>query len=508
MLSPWAFIILLFFVPSADARIIRVPQDAPEISEAISATQNSDTVLVSPGLWLGKPGQGGLGVSGKNITIASLFLTTQDSSYIAGTIIKRNGDLPTITFGAGVDSTTVLCGLTIQNESSWDWGAVRCVSFASPTLRNLVINTIGAVAVGLHCSEAGHVRVFDSQFEKCTYGGAFLCEKSKLTLENTTITDCWGSNGFLSAVESELNLKNVIISKNNSYVSGIYLKRCPVIRFENVTITHCDLTPPAKGIIGAESCPVVILDRVTMIHNSISNFPWYNEKGIGHGGIWVDSGELTILNSIIRGNTPADIAIEAGTSPLTVNIAYSDIAGGMEGISSVGNYTLDWGPGNIDADPLFADPATGDFRLKAGSPCIDTGTAVFRIGDRTILNLSPRDYAGAAPDMGAYEFSSLTAVEEEACPAALRILPAHPNPFNPSTTLVFSLPAPGHVTLVVYSVSGQVVRTLASVPFSAGAHSVVWNGRDDSGQPVSSGVYISRLTSGRLTATGKMVLLK
>jgi hypothetical protein len=93
-------------------------------------------------------------------------------------------------------------------------------------------------------------------------------------------------------------------------------------------------------------------------------------------------------------------------------------------------------------------------------------------------------------------------------PQVLSISGIRPNPFNPSTTLSFTLPRSGHAELAVYSITGQRVRTLLSGPLSAGSHSVVWNGRDNSGKPVSSGVYLSRLTAGKQTATGKMVLLK
>lgn len=96
----------------------------------------------------------------------------------------------------------------------------------------------------------------------------------------------------------------------------------------------------------------------------------------------------------------------------------------------------------------------------------------------------------------------------EDSPQAFFICPAHPNPFNSSTTLSFTLPASGQSTLAVYSLTGQKVRTLVSGPLAAGAHSVLWDGRDDAGRPVSSGVYLSRLESGGKAATGKMLLMK
>jgi outer membrane protein assembly factor BamB len=83
-----------------------------------------------------------------------------------------------------------------------------------------------------------------------------------------------------------------------------------------------------------------------------------------------------------------------------------------------------------------------------------------------------------------------------------------PNPFNPSTAISFNLPASGKATLIVYDITGRKVRELVSGMLSAGKNTAVWDGRDDSGRPVSSGVYFSRLTMGKKAVVGKMLLMK
>jgi flagellar hook assembly protein FlgD len=83
-----------------------------------------------------------------------------------------------------------------------------------------------------------------------------------------------------------------------------------------------------------------------------------------------------------------------------------------------------------------------------------------------------------------------------------------PNPFNPSTTLSFTFPASGKASLVIYDITGRKVRELVSGQVSAGVRTVRWDGRDDSGIPVSSGVYFARLTMGKNAAVGKMLLVK
>ena len=86
---------------------------------------------------------------------------------------------------------------------------------------------------------------------------------------------------------------------------------------------------------------------------------------------------------------------------------------------------------------------------------------------------------------------------------------AAPNPFNPSTTLYFQVPEREEVALVVYSLAGQVVKTL--IPgrtLTAGIHEVFWEGRDDQGRPVAAGVYFYRLIAGDKALVRKMTLLR
>ena len=84
----------------------------------------------------------------------------------------------------------------------------------------------------------------------------------------------------------------------------------------------------------------------------------------------------------------------------------------------------------------------------------------------------------------------------------------HPNPFNPLTTISFDLPADGRTTVTVYDVKGRLVRSLIAGSLPAGPHSVPWDGLDDAGLSVGSGVYLVSVINGGATAEHKMVLLK
>ena len=84
----------------------------------------------------------------------------------------------------------------------------------------------------------------------------------------------------------------------------------------------------------------------------------------------------------------------------------------------------------------------------------------------------------------------------------------YPNPFNPSTTITFSLPRVSDVSLTIYNMLGQKVRTLVSGGLVAGTYSVIWDGRDDADRQVATGIYLYRLDAGSFSEQRKMVLIK
>jgi len=83
-----------------------------------------------------------------------------------------------------------------------------------------------------------------------------------------------------------------------------------------------------------------------------------------------------------------------------------------------------------------------------------------------------------------------------------------PNPFNPTTTISYDLPQATEVRLQIYNVLGQNVKTLVDDFQEAGAHNVIWNGTDNTGTQVASGIYFYRIEAGSFTDTRKMMMLK
>jgi hypothetical protein len=103
----------------------------------------------------------------------------------------------------------------------------------------------------------------------------------------------------------------------------------------------------------------------------------------------------------------------------------------------------------------------------------------------------------------------VTSVQEQApLPTEYSLSQNYPNPFNPETNIEYDLPRPGWVKVAIYNSTGQLVRTLFRSHQTAGRFKLGWNGKDDFGRQVASGVYIYRLKAGEFSATKKMVLAR
>ena len=186
---------------------------------------------------------------------------------------------------------------------------------------------------------------------------------------------------------------------------------------------------------------------------------------------------------------------------------YNDIEYGFEGI------------GNIMQDPLFVGTGIHPFGLDIDSPCIDAGTFFLPFS----IESPESDLAGNSRvyndsiDMGAYEWNEV-GVENYELPIANYDLRNYPNPFNPTTTITFNLTTESteNTEIIIYNLKGQKVKnispSLCHPEFIEGRggrkYSVTWNGTDDSGKSVSSGIYFYKLRAGDFQQVKKMMLIK
>ncbi len=181
---------------------------------------------------------------------------------------------------------------------------------------------------------------------------------------------------------------------------------------------------------------------------------------------------------------------------------YRNMDGSVRAVNYYGICMMDIASGHISR--LCSDTI---YRID-GTPRIspDGGRIVFN-GVQRLTPDSDDISSLLIQDIVPLSFENPTAVAETA-PAAFALKGNFPNPFNPTTTIEFSLGKAAAVRLNVYNTAGQLVRELVNGECAAGNHNAVWDGLDQFGNSVSSGVYLYRLISGGVTETKSMTLLR
>jgi hypothetical protein len=124
-----------------------------------------------------------------------------------------------------------------------------------------------------------------------------------------------------------------------------------------------------------------------------------------------------------------------------------------------------------------------------------------------VLNKETGQYDNSKIELRPYEFTTIR-FGNPVTPTKFTLSGNYPNPFNPTTTISYSIPQDGNVELIVYNIRGQKVKTLVTGTQPAGVYNVTWNGKDDNGKRASSGLYFYKLNSSGKTAVKKMLLLK
>jgi predicted outer membrane repeat protein len=367
------------------AQIIRIPADYPAIQQGINAANPGDTVLVSPGTYAEI-----LTFSGKQITVASLFLTTRDTAYISQTRIDGNRTGDAVAFTSGEDSTALLCGFTLTNGNS----GIFCYN-SGPVLCHLTIE--------------GNVTPLGGWAETSGGGGIYCILNSTPRQSNVTIAYNTASknggglfcSGYVDMNQmSQVNIINTEISHNSAPMGGgIY---CDFSKLTGVDLAITDNTATWGGGLYCDiSKPV--FNNITLAKNKADS---------AGGGIYSRSysryNMSKITNSIVWNNLPQEIFLEQSSTVNAVIISYSNLKGGESSVVTSGQDTVIWLEGNINVDPLFTGSGAYPYSLLAGSPCRNAVAP-----DTSGLFLPLTDLAGGPRiweervDMGAYEWNNV-----------------------------------------------------------------------------------------------------
>ncbi len=223
--------------------------------------------------------------------------------------------------------------------------------------------------------------------------------------------------------------------------------------------------------------------------------------GINGDGLSHTVGMLIDGVSVGISGTPSDpllpVAVfDATPNPVELSQTVSfDGSGSYHEDSGANLVNFEW---DFDGDGIYDE--SGSMYIDHIYPDIGTYTARLRVTDDAV------PAAMDSMDLDIVVEPLTTSVPE--IPNQFRLYPNVPNPFNPSTKLRFDLTSAGDVDLSIFDISGRKIRNLVREYRAAGTHEVSWNGRNNSGVPVPSGVYFVRLLSGTFVGEQRLILLK
>jgi hypothetical protein len=419
-----ALILLLSVARAASAAVINVPGDAATIQSGINAASNGDAVRVAPGTYV------------ENINFNGKAIEVIGTGGPQVTTINGGAAGPVVTFSSGEPAQTMLSGFTITggtNTSRDGFGGGIVIEGASPTiLGNVITGNVacngggGILAAGSPVIQSNTI-TNNSQQSGCdggAGGGGVLIDGSgaPMLISNVISNNSWlsgnGGGVELSAAGAPILMNNLISGNLATGVfdvedagvaggGGIYIEAqgvsTGVVTGNIVAGNTADLGAGVFiDVVSASTAPAVVNNTVANNNSTRSEGSALYTLGF--------AGPLELFNNLFIGVTSqsavaCDPTFEDNPPVFEYNDAFSPAALGFQGSCTVsaGQY------GNIAADPLFANSASGDYHLADSSPAIDVGLnsaagipATDYYGNPRIVAGRPEDYP--IIDMGAAEF--------------------------------------------------------------------------------------------------------
>jgi parallel beta-helix repeat protein len=350
-------------IPDNEPNMLDVPGTFPTIAAALAQAGEGDIITLAPGVYSG-PDNTNINFRGKKATIRSI--NPGDPETVASTVIDCQGSpsqpVRAFVFDRGEGPEATLYGLTIRNGYMNDnGGAVYCY-YSSPTIKNCVFENNRAAGFK---KAGGAIALYNSspQILNCRitgntasyYGGGISCRDGSSPIisgcqivDNTAGTE---GGGVYCWVNSIASIEHTVIAGNQAdnpsgAGGGVYYFECTQAADGNEpTLTFCTITENTTGGIGGG---IFAMDSTVHINSSIL---WNNAGGesVGH--------QIALIDDSLDGTM--------------LSVDYCDVTGLDQGHllepPNSPECVLQWGPGNLNADPLFADAAAGDYHLKSAS---------------------------------------------------------------------------------------------------------------------------------------------
>ena len=353
-----------------------VPSQFPTIQGAINAATTGDTVCVSSGLYIEN-----LNLLGKTISVVHV----QDGGFAQ--ILSSSGG-SVVTFSSNEGRTTVLDGFILTGGNPLNGGGIY-INSAAPTIRDCLIQFNGATnnGGGAYIVSFGFT-TSDPLFENCDFsqnqatagsGGAVVGIGANATFEDCRFSSNTAANnggGLSFNSDCDVTLERCIIENNvctNGSGGGLYCRIRSTVQLLNCWVVSNIAAAGGGGGVWSDFQCDNVYRGTTISRNS----------AISGGGLFNRESTQTMVNCIAWDNTSSagignQIAIASALNPATHSVDYCDVQGGQAAVSvSGGGATLNYGVGNIDADPLLRAVFFGDYHLMAASPCIDAGDPAY-----------------------------------------------------------------------------------------------------------------------------------
>ena len=424
----------------------------------------------------------------------------------------------------------------IDNCTSAGGGGIRCGDGNPRILNNVIARNTALYGPGIvinYCG--GFIRnniIHRNTGGSAYYGGSAIWANSNgssaKVIENNTIiantsslSPSTGTGGVLMAWGASCTLRNNILWGNSPTQLKTQGGGSFSASYNTIQGGYAGTGNLSQNPLFADSC-FVLSDASPCIDAGIPDTASFDPENAGSPGnaLWPSKGGLRNDQGAYGGSGRTILPVVTGawfqlyTSALnfgvvnlndsvTGKIVIANLGIDVMAVDSVVIKNSSAGVTIANALPFVLAPAKSDTVYVGWKPL--TADA---LSDTVLLYHS--DTSTASPRMTRITgtVNAVDVPDDAYIPLEYSLAQNYPNPFNPSTTIRYAMPEAGSVHIAVYNMVGQRVRTVVNARQSAGVHETVWDGRDDAGHTVSSGVYLYRIKTGSFTQARKMLLVK